>query len=67
LHADAVQAVFSRLGGAPFTAEDAALLLRVADADGDGRVTLADFRRLLDKTNDRAPTRDELRRKVDDE
>jgi calmodulin len=39
--------VFRRLGFGELSEEDVSVLMTTADKDGDGRISLADFRRIL--------------------
>eukprot|EP00762_Andalucia_godoyi_P007538 ANDGO_00758.mRNA.1 Calmodulin len=47
LDENALRSVLERLGYGEITSEDMAVLIRTADVDGDGKVSLEDFRNML--------------------
>jgi Ca2+-binding EF-hand superfamily protein len=44
---DTLKSIFSNLGFGEITAEDLKILIETADVDGDGRISLEDFRNML--------------------
>ena len=44
---ETLRSIFSNLGFGEVTAEDVAVLIETADTDGDGKIGLADFRKMV--------------------
>lgn len=51
-----LRSIFSNLGYGQLSDEDLAVLIEAADGDGDGKVSLADFRGMCDSAGKRAMT-----------
>ncbi len=66
IDAASLKGVFSRLGMEPLSDEDISVLSSAAGRDRDGKIGLEEFRAMLDKTYERAPTTAELGRPQED-
>lgn len=50
MDAEVLRSIFSNLGFGQISDEDLSVLIEAADGDGDGRVSLEDFRGMCDST-----------------
>eukprot|EP01083_Nonionella_stella_P020420 56624_1 len=50
INTEVLRSIFSQLGFGRITNEDLAILVETADCDGDGKVSLEDFRNMLDQS-----------------
>jgi Ca2+-binding EF-hand superfamily protein len=50
---ETLRSIFENLGYGEITDEDLAVLVETADADGDGRISLDDFRGMLSMSKER--------------
>ena len=54
---ETLRSIFENLGYGEITDEDLAVLVETADADGDGKISLDDFRGMLSMSKERLPGR----------
>jgi hypothetical protein len=49
---EVLRSIFSNLGFGEVTSEDVNVLIETADVDGDGKISLSDFRKMVSHTKD---------------
>lgn len=57
---EVLRSIFSNLGFGEVTSEDVNVLIETADVDGDGKISLSDFRKMVSHTKDAEKDLDNL-------
>jgi len=57
---EVLRSIFSNLGFGEVTSEDVNVLIETADVDGDGKISLSDFRKMVSHTKDAEKNLDNL-------
>ena len=57
---EVLRSIFSNLGFGEVTPEDVTVLIETADVDGDGKISLSDFRKMVARSKDAEKDLDNL-------